>query len=388
MRTIYKISTALVVLFFMAACGSSTKEEKGAKTDKQAQLQGLKKQAEEINKKIATLEAELGTTDSTTAMRVKLVTAEPLKTSSFKHFIDLQGTVSTDNIYLVTPRNQGGQVKAVYVKEGDFVKKGQLLLKLEDGQILQQLEQAKIQLAYLQDLYNRRKNLWDQKIGTEVELITAKNNVANQQKQIDLLNEQLSYTNVYSEVSGIAETVTIRVGGFFAAPQAEGQPRISIVNPSNLKAVVNVPENYLPRVKKGTPVVIEIQGINKSFNSTITLVSQLIDPNSRSFTAEAKIPATANIKPNQIAVVKLQDYAVNNTIVVPMRTVQTDQNGKYVYVIGQEKGKAVALKKPIEVGEVYGEQIEVKAGLAAGDKLITQGYQGLYEGQLVTTVAK
>lgn len=388
MRTIYNISTALVVLLFVAACGSSTKEEKGAKTDKQAQLQALKKQAEDIDKKIATLEAELGATDSTSAMRVKLVTAEPLEPTGFKHYIDLQGTVSTDNIYLVTPRNQGGQVKAVYVKEGDFVKKGQLLLKLEDGQILQQLEQAKIQLAYLQDLYNRRKNLWDQKIGTEVELITAKNNVANQQKQIDLLNEQLSYTNVYSEVAGIAETVTIRVGGFFSAPQSDQQPRISIVNPSSLKAVVSVPENYLSRVKKGTPVVVDIPDINRSFNTSITLVSQLIDPNSRSFIAEAKIPVAPNLKPNQMAIVKLQDYAISKAIVVPMRTVQTDQNGKYVYVIGQEKGKTVALKKQVQVGEVYGEQIEIRAGLAEGDKLITQGYQGLYEGQLVTTVAK
>lgn len=388
MRTIYNISTALVVLLFVAACGSSTKEEKGAKTDKQAQLQELKKQAEDINKKIATLEAEIGKSDSTSVMRVKLVTAEAVEPTGFKHYIDLQGSVNTENIYVVTPRNQGGQVEAVYVKEGDYVKKGQLLLKLEDGQLTQQLEQAKIQLAYLQDLYNRRKNLWDQKIGTEVELITARNNVANQQKQIDLLNQQLSYTRVYSDVAGVAETVTVRVGGYFAAPQSEAQPRITIVNPSNLKAVVSVPENYLPRVKKGTPVVIEVPDLNKSFNSTITLVSQLIDPNSRSFTAEAKIPPSAGIKPNQVVVVKLQDYAVANAIIVPMRTVQTDQNGKYVYVVGQEKGKAVALKKPVEVGEIYGEQIEVRAGLVAGDKLITQGYQGLYEGQLITTAAK
>ena len=168
MRTIYNISTALVVLLFVVACGSSAKEEKGAKTDKQAQLQQLKKDAEEINKKIAALEKELGTSDSTSVMRVKLVTAEPVELTGFKHYIDLQGAANTENIYVVTPRNQGGQVKAVYVKEGDNVRKGQLLLKLEDGQLTQQLEQAKIQLAYLQDLYNRRKNLWDQKIGAEL----------------------------------------------------------------------------------------------------------------------------------------------------------------------------------------------------------------------------
>jgi membrane fusion protein, multidrug efflux system len=387
MRTIYNISTALVVCLFVVACGSSTKEEKGEKTDKQAQLQQLKKQAEDINKKIATLEAELGKSDSTSVMRVKLVTAESLEPAGFKHYIDLQGNVITDNQNYVAPRGMGGQVKAVYVKDGDYVRKGQLLLKLDDGGLVQQIEQAKIQLNYLQDIYNRRKNLWDQKIGTEVELITAKNNVANQQKQIDLLTEQLSYTNVYAETSGVAESVTIRAGESFS-PASASQRGIFIVNPSDLKITVAIPENYLSRVKKGTPVIIEVPDVNKSYNSTISLISQTIDPNSRSFFAEARIPAGAILKPNQVAVIKLQDYAVINAIVVPMRTVQTDQNGKYVYVIGQEKGKAVAFKKRVEVGEIYGEQIEVRAGLAAGDKLITQGYQGLYEGQLITTVAK
>jgi RND family efflux transporter MFP subunit len=239
----------------------------------------------------------------------------------------------------------------------------------------------------LQDIYQRRKNLWDQKIGTEVELITAKNNVANQQKQIDLLEQQLSYTNVYAETSGVAEKVDIRVGEFFT-PASAAVSGIEIVNPSNLKVEIKVPENYLPQVHRGTPVVIEVRDINKSFRSTISLVSTVIDPNSRTFTVEAKLPQAPNLKPNLVAVAKLQDYAVSNSIVIPLRTVQTDENGKFVYVLAKENGKAVALKKPVELGEIYGEEIEVKSGLAAGDQLITQGYQSLYEGQLVTTVAK
>lgn len=387
MRTIYNISTALVVLLFVVACGSSQKEEKGKATDKKAELTKLKAEAEELNKKIAALEQEIGTTDSTASLRVKLVTAEAVQKTNFKHYIDLQGTVTTDNENYVAPRGQGGMVEAVYVKDGDYIKKGQLLLKLDDGGVRQQIEQAKIQLSYLQDIYNRRKNLWDQKIGTEVELITAKNNVANQQKQIDLLEEQLSYTNVYAQTSGVAEAVTIRVGESFS-PASASQRGIYIVNPSSLKATVQIPENYLSKVRRGSPVIVEVPDINKTFNSSISLISQTIDPNSRGFAAEAKIPQAANLKPNQTAIVKVQDYEVSNTIVVPMRTIQTDQNGKYVYVLGQEKGKNVALKKSVQVGEVYGEQIEVKAGLAAGDQLITQGYQGLYEGQLVTTAAK
>lgn len=387
MRTLYSISTALVVLLFAASCGSAGKEEKGAATDKKTELAKLKKEQESLTKKIADLEAEIGAADSTFGVREKLVTAETLQLQSFKHYIDLQGRVTTENEFFVTPRGQGGMVKAVYVKEGDYVKKGQLLMKLDAGTLEQQLEQAKIQLSYLTDIYQRRKNLWDQKIGTEVELISAKNNVDNQQKMIDLLNEQIGYTNVTAEVSGIVDQLTIRVGESFSALSAT-QKGIKIINPSELKVRVGVPENYLPNISRGTPVVVEVPDLGKTFNTSISFLSQTINPTSRVFDAEAKIPQAANLKPNLVAIVKLQDYQVANTIVVPMRTIQTDQSGKYVYVLEQEKGKTVAVKKPVEVGQVYGEQIEVKSGLAAGDQLITQGYQGLYEGQLVTTAAK
>jgi RND family efflux transporter MFP subunit len=371
----------------VAACGSSSKEEKGEKTDKKTELAKLKKESEELNKKIAALETEIGATDSTSSVRVKLVTAEAITTQGFKHYIDLQGAINTENVYQVTPRGQGGQVQAIYVKEGDYIKKGQLLMKLDAGTLNQQVEEAKILLSQYDDVYRRRKNLWDQKIGTEMELITAKNNVVNQQKRIDLLNEQISYTNVYAETSGVAEAVAIKVGEFFS-PQSAVTGGITIVNPASLKVSINIPENYLPRIKKGTPVLVEVPDAGRNFNSNISLVSQLIDPNSRSFTAEAKVPASANLKPGLTAVVKIQDYAVAKTIVVPMRTVQTDANGKYVYVLGTEKGRSVAIKKAVQVGEVYGEQIEIKAGLSEGDQLITQGYQSLYEGQLVTTAAK
>jgi len=389
MRAIYNVSAAVVILLFAVACGSTTKEEKGSLAEKKAQLEKLRADAEKLSQQIRQLEEQINLEDTTAAasMRIKLVTATTLQPQSFKHYIDLQGRVNTENIYTVTPRGMGGQVKAIYVKEGDYVKKGQLLMKLDDSTLQQQLEQAKIQLNYLQDIYNRRKNLWDQKIGTEVELITAKNNVVNQQKQIDLINEQLSYTNVLAETAGVVETVTIRVGETFSAASAS-MAGITIVNPSDLKVTVSIPENYLPRVKKGTPVVIEIPDLGKTFNSSISHVSQLIDNNARAFTAEAKLPVGSGIKPNIVAIVKLLDYSVQNAIVVPMRTVQSDENGKYVYVLADQGGKKVAVKKQVEVGEIYGEDIEVKAGLAAGDQLITQGYQSLYEGQLVTTAAR
>jgi multidrug efflux pump subunit AcrA (membrane-fusion protein) len=150
---------------------------------------------------------------------------------------------------------------------------------------------------------------------------------------------------------------------------------------------VDVPENYLTSVKKGTPVVIEVPDVNRQFNSSISLVSQLISNNSRSFSAEAQVPGLADLKPNQVALVRIQDYRASNVIVIPMTILQTDEGGKYVFVLATENGKTVAKKRNVIVGSVYGEKIEIKQGLQVGDKLISEGFQGLYDNQLITTVS-
>ena len=384
MRTLLRPGAFAFVILFLAACGATESENKGDLASKKAELQKLKAESDKLGQQIRKLEEEIGNLDSSANVRAKLVEVITLEQENFTHYIDLQGRVTTDDIYYVTPRGMGGQVKAIYVKEGDAVSKGRLLMKLDDGVLQQQIAQAKINLDYAKDIYDRRKKLWEQNIGTEVELNTAKNNVANLEKQLALLNEQLSYTNVYAEANGVAETVSIRVGEIFT-PATANMSGITIVNPRDLKVSVSVPENYLARVKKGSDVVIEVPDVHKTINSKINLISQVINANSRGFTAEANIPYDPALKPNQLATVKIKDYAAANTIVIPLTTLQTDQNGKYVYVLATENGKKIAHKKTVVVGEIYGEQIEVKEGLQAGDKLVTKGFQSLYEGQVITT---
>lgn len=387
MRTIFRFSIAFALVFFAAACGSSNKEENKSLAAKKAELDKLKKESDQLNTKITALEEEIAKEDSTAVSNAKLVDVTTLQQQDFTHYIELQGRITTDDISFVTPRGMGGQVKAIYVKEGDYVKDGQLLMKLDNGTLSEQLAQAKLQLNYLKDIYERRKKLWDQNIGTEVELITAKNNVENQQKQIDLLNEQMSYSNVYANRSGIVETVSIRVGETFSAASAS-QAGITIINPRDMKVSVLVPENYLSRVKKGSNVVVEVPDVNKTINTKISLISQVINANARGFQAEANIPYDASLKPNQLATVKIRDYSAPNTIVIPLTTLQTDNQGKYVFVQATENGKLIAHKKQVEIGEIYGDKIEVKSGLEAGDKLITKGYQSLYEGQVITIDSK
>jgi membrane fusion protein, multidrug efflux system len=384
MNTMYKLTTAAVIIVIAMACGSSSSPAK--KDDKKTTLTKLKEEQAKLNEKIRKMEDELAKTDTSAAAKAnaKLVEIKPISPDKFTHFIDLQGKVDAENIAFVSPRGMGGQVKAVYVKQGDQVRKGQLLIRLDDAVTRQQVDQLKVQLDLAQTLYDRRKNLWDKQIGTEVELLQAKTNVENLQKQLVLLNEQHSMSNVYAEISGVADVVNIKVGEYFT-PSTASVKGIRIVNMSNLKVTVEVPENYLHKVDKGAEIEITLPDINKTVSSKVSVKGSLIDPSSRSFYIEAKIPASKDFRPNQIALVRIQDYQASNAITIPMNTLQNDEKGKYVMVAVNENGKLLARKRQIEVGELYGNNLEVRAGLKANDALITEGFQGLYDGQLVVT---
>jgi membrane fusion protein (multidrug efflux system) len=383
MKQIIKIS---LVIFFAAgtvAC-SPTKDKKVQIAEKKEALQKKKDEAAKLDEQITQIQKDLLKLDTSAvkAEKPKLVAVTPVVKENFTHYIDLQGRVDAENISYVTPRGQGGQVREIFVKRGDAVKKGQLLLKLEDALVRENMQTAKTQLAYAQNIYQRQKNLWDQQIGTEVQLVTAKNNVDQAQRNIATLEEQLKFSSVYADVSGIADEVNIKVGETFTGAPTSG---IKIVNTSHLKVVTDIPENYVTRVKKGTPVIITIPDVSSTFNSTISLISQSIGTTSRGFTAESRLPTRPDLKPNQIALIKIQDYTAANALSIPLNTIQTDDKGKFVLVAANENGKLIARKRSIVIGELYGDKIEIKSGLQEGDKLITEGFQGLYEGQLITT---
>ena len=397
MKKITQISIALFITVLIASCGGSKKDDAAGINDKKATLEKLKSAKAKNEAEIAKLQAELEKVDSATAnaAKIKLVGIAAVTTQDFKHYIDLLGRVDADNISYISPRGMGGQVRAIFVQQGQLVKKGQLLLKLDDAIMRQtvtaakqQMEGTRTQLAYAKNIYQRQQNLWKEGIGTEVQLITAKTNVTSLENQlsaagenIKTLQEQLNTANVYSDVTGIADIVTVRVGETFP-----GMGQIKIVNTSSLKVVTNVPENYITRMHKGSQVQITIPDANKTVNSTIFLISQSVDPNQRGFIAEAKIPYDPILKPSQSAVVKILDYAAANVIVIPVNVVQSDETGKYVFVLSKSSnGKTTAHRVIVTLGEVYGESVEIKAGLNAGDQLVTEGFQNLYEGQGIAT---
>lgn len=398
MKQYLVLSSAVIML--LSSCGSSNTNNGLALGEKRAALEKLKNEKGKLDEQIKKMEGEISLMDpaNSNAQKAKLISVQTLQLANFDHFIELQGKIDAENTSIITPRGTPGQVKAIFVQKGSYVKKGQLLLKLDDAIIrqnvaaaLQGIESIKTQLAFAKNIYQRQKNLWDQNIGSEVQLITAKNNVATLENQlkateenVKVIQEQLNTTNVVSDVDGVANEVNIRVGEIFQGMTALGMAQIKIVNNSLLKVVGTIPENYLANVSKGAPVETLVQDLNKTFSGKLTFIGASIDPLSRGFIVEAKLPSDPLIKPNQIALMKIKDYTAASAISIPISTLQNDETGKFVMLASTEAGKLVARKRPVIIGLINGEMLEVKSGLKPGDVLVTAGFQSLYEGQSVT----
>jgi RND family efflux transporter MFP subunit len=384
----YNMYGLLLLALVVASCGSSKKETDGDLNDKKAQLQDLKQEQRELTAKIDLLEKEIGKLDtsSTAAGKPKLVALERLGTGGFQHFVDLQGKIDATNIsYVAPPNGQGGVVKALYVKQGDYVRKGQRLAQLDDQLIRQQIEPLRVQLTTAEDTYRRTQNLWDQGIGTYQQVLTAKTQAETLRRQIGILQKQAGLMTVTAPSAGVADQVNVRVGEMFTGAGATG-PQISIVNTGSLKIVADVPENYLGKIGVGSTIRVQLPNANNRVIETkVQVAGKTIDPTKRSFYIEAPIPSDPDFRPNQVAIVKIQDYATSNAITIPLNTLQNDEQGKFVMVAVKEGNKLVARKCKVVVGELYGERLEIKSGLQDGDTLITDGFQNLYEGQSLIT---
>ena len=395
------VTTGLMILLIstISSCGDNGGSSLSAK---KAQLEKLQTEKDKLDSKITNLQTEIAKLDTgSSEVKPKLVSFSPVKSVDFKHYLMLQGSVDNKNISYITPTGQPGVVKGIYVKQGDKVHKGQLILKLDDAvaqqnvmAVKQQLGSIKAQLGLAKSVYQRQKNLWDQQIGTEVQLLqdktqveTLENQIKAIQAQVNTSQEQANQSNVYSNVNGTVDDITTHIGEAFNGNPLTGG-YIRIVNESDLKITVTVPENYTAQVSKGTKVTVSFPDGNKTFDSEISFLSQTIGTTTRGFTAEIKVPKGIKLRPNEIALVNIMDYNAPNSIAIPVNILQTGQDGKYV-LIGEKNGNQMIAKKVNVVpGQLSGDSIEIKQGLQNGEQLITDGYQGLFEGQPITTTEK
>jgi RND family efflux transporter MFP subunit len=357
----------------LAACSAATPD------DKKAQLDKLKKQETEITKQIQQLEAEIAKTnpDSTVSAKAKEVSVTELAPRKFDHYVQTQGSVDAEDNILVSAKS-AGVVTAVYVKEGQQVSKGQVLAQIDNSVIARNIEAQKSQLELAVSIFNRQKNLWDQKIGTEVQYLQAKTNKESLEKQIESLNEQNDMTRIKAPIGGTVDEVVVKIGENIAP----GMPAVRVVNTSNLKLVANISEAYVTQIKKGNTAIIDIPELKKQITAKVTFVGKTIDPLSRTFSVEVKLPSNGDLRPNMTGILKVVFHSEPSTIVVPVNIVQDLNKEKIVFVVESNGKQKIARKKVVTIEGVYDNLAQVK-GLNAGDKVVTFGYQGLNDGQVI-----
>ena len=367
---IYTIS----VVWFLASCGG---EPQG---DKKSQLDSLLKEQVTLNEKIKTLKAEIQKAEGDKTAS-KLIVAQPITPSPFRHYVEVQARVDGDESVSVSPRTQG-TVNHISVKEGDKVEKGQVLATLDD-QILQQTH-AEIQTQYdfSKSMYEKQKNLWDQKIGSEVQYLTAKNNMESLEKRLAAVHEQLDMTRIKSPVNGTVDKVDIKIG----QSVMPGMEAFGVVNLTKLKVKGEVGESYAGKINKGDDVVLFFPDMNKEINARVGFASRSINTLNRTFSVEVPLTGSMEgISPNMIVVMKIVDYQAENAIVIPIDILQRSGDGYYAMVAVDQGGKLIAKRKMVTPGKIYNGQAEVVDGINSSDRIITTGYRDLNDGQELRT---
>lgn len=371
------IATIFLAVLTVAACGPKSEGE-GLDAKKQ-ELKEARVQLQEIRNKIETIEAEIAEQDPTffnAAGATTLVTTVKTEKKRFEHKIEVRGTVmSRTNVYVSA--ESMGLLTSVKVIEGQSVTKGQLLATIDSEQLEKSIDEVKNQLEYASTIFEKRERLWKKNIGTEVDYLTAKNNKESLEKQLSTLNTQLSKTNIVAPFSGSIEEVPVKAGEVVQP----GSPIVFLVSNSDMYINAEVSEAYLGKVKVGDLVDIEIPSINENFTSKIVSVGNVINPASRTFTIEVKLPNQASdLKVNIVSVLSLIDYANNEAITIPSRIIQEDLQGNFVYVLDAAKK---ASKVHVKLGLSHDHETEVLSGLNGGEIIVDKGNRTIADGTTV-----
>lgn len=351
-------------LIFLAACSNKPK-------DKKTELADLQKQQADINAKVTKLQAEVGTSDSGKVAEVNVM---EVKAGAFTNYVQIQGKIDAQDNVTAFPQATA-IITGLFAKPGQHVSKGQTLAQLDNSVLQQSIAKTEAQVSLNQTLYDRQKNLWDQKVGTEVQFLQAQTTLQSSKKELSGLKQQSSQYRIVSPINGTIDQMDLKLGQV-AGP---AQPGIRIVNADVLKVKADVPESYSASVGTGNKVKILVPDANDSLITNVTFAAKAIDPTSRSFAVEIKLPQRQSLRPNMTAILKIADYTKTNTIAIPVKAVQRSESGDYVFL----NANGVAKRTVVKVGVTYGGQSEILSGLKAGDQLITDGVTDIEDGDKI-----
>ena len=382
-----KIIFLIVIVILQYSCGSKPEQ---SVTDIIAtqDIAAIRAKKTEISEKQKTLDIDLKKLDSIISIldsneKFPLVTTVVAKNKLFNHFLELQGNVKTKQNVLIYPE-MAGTLLRVYVKEGQDVRKGQLLASIDDGGMSSQLQQLKTQAELARTTFERQKRLWEQKIGSEIQYLQAKTNYEATKNTVKQTESQLGKFNLRAPFSGIIDNV-IKEQGTVVAPGA-GSEVFRIVNLSNMYIEVDVPESYISSITKGKEAIVYFPVLGDTITTSVRQTGNFINPSNRSFTVEIPVPnTTRTIKPNLTAKVNLNDYTNEHAILIPQSIISENAEGQqYVYIIDTTKdNKAKASKRIITTGKTTEDSVEILAGIVKDDHLIKEGARNVKDGQYV-----
>ncbi len=365
----------LVGMFAIVSCGG-----KSALDEKKKELEKLKGEQTSLSQKIKTLEDEISKLDTALLIteKEKIVAVIDLAPATFNHCIDVQGSVDGDDNVTLSSKVPG-IITRIHLKTGDPVRAGEVIAEMESDIIRTQIADVKTSWELANDLYNKQKSLWNQKIGTEMQYLQAKNNKESLEGKLATLKEQLEMYLIKSPVNGVIDENSLKIG----QSVNPGFPYVRVVNYSNLKVKAEISESYSALIAQGNEVELFFPDINKTITSKVTYVSQGINPLTRTFTVEVALLSEKIYRPNMVVKLKIADYKQANSLVVPINTIQQLENENVIFVAERSGKRIVARKRIVKVGAMYNGKAEILEGLQAGDKLITTGYQDLNDNELI-----
>ena len=364
---------ALVMLF---ACGDA--DDLAAK---KSELDAYRSDLKELKAKIVSLEEEIAAEDPSAVNQDKatLVTTMAVPTKTFRHYLEVRGSVTSEKNVLVSARVPA-VVERVVVQEGDRVRKGQVLLVQDAKTIRRSIDELRTSLELATTRFERQKNLWDKKIGTEIQYLEAKNNKESLERRIASTQAQLDDYTIRAPFSGTVDDVLVKQGEI----TQPGTPLVQLVSLEDMYINADVSEAYLGKFDVGDSVEVTFPSLNQSLMSTISAIGEVINQNNRTFTIEVKLPnETSLLRPNLLAVLRIEDFHQPDAVVVPANLILSDNQGDYVYVAEEKNGQLTATKKSVERGMTYDSETLITTGLSGGEQLIREGFRDVAEGMNV-----
>ncbi len=339
-----------------------------------------KKSLQELEGKIEEIEEQIAELEPPKEKPRKAVTTFGLEPKEFKSYTELQGSVQSSDAVNVSSET-GGRLTSFTIDEGDYVKKGQIVGRVDMETLQKQIQEIEKSLELAETVFIRQQKLWDQNIGSEIQFLQAKNNKERLEKSLETLSSNLSKANIASPMSGYVDRIYLKAG----ETTGPGTPIATIVNTSTVKAVVDVPENMVSAVKKGQRVKVLFPALNKERNERISMIGRSIDPANRTFKIEINMSNPGSVlKPNLLTLVELNDKTIDDALMVPVELIQQDVSGNtFIYTVAEGEEGPYAQKNIVETGESFNGEILITSGLSAGDQVINVGARGLAEEDLI-----